>query len=134
MERTIPAVGYLALGDDPHLVAQECTDCGALYFDRRNACARCSGISFVPRDLGTEGRVTAFTVVHRAAPGLEAPYTSVVVELQGGGVVKANLRGVTDPDAIHPDLKVRLVTFPAGVDDDDTTAMAFGFEPIGVSR
>lgn len=133
MAQTIPAVGYLALGDEPHLVAHECSACGALYLDRRNACARCSGTSFGPRSLGTEGRVTAYTIVHRAAPGLDAPYTSVVVELDGGGVVKANLRGVTEPTAIEPDLKVRLVTFPAGVDDDGTTAVAFGFEPIGAN-
>jgi uncharacterized OB-fold protein len=133
MAQTIPAVAYLALGDDPHLIAQECAGCGACYLDRRNACAKCSGRSFTDRALGTEGRVTGFTIVHRAAPGLQAPYTSVVVELDGGGVVKANLLGVTDPAAIHPDLKVRLVTFPAGVDDDGTTAMAFGFEPIGAS-
>lgn len=133
MAQTIPAVGYLELGETAHLVAHECADCGALYFDRRNACARCSGRSFCSRDLANEGRVIGFTIVHRAAPGLEAPYASVVVELEGGGVVKANLRGVTDPEAIHADLKVRLVTFPAGVDDDGTEAIAFGFEPVGVS-
>ena len=26
---------------DPHLVANECTNCGARFFDRRNACAQC---------------------------------------------------------------------------------------------
>lgn len=131
MAKTIPAVAYLTLGNDPHLVAQECQSCGALYFDRRNACAKCFATSFRQRPLSTEGRVTGYTIVHRAAPGIEAPYTSVIVELQGGGVVKANLCGVTDPSVIHPNLKVRLVTFPAGVDDDGTTAVAFGFEPIG---
>jgi uncharacterized OB-fold protein len=81
--------------------------------------------------LADEGVVRAFTIVHRAAPGVAAPYTSAVVELTGGGHVKANLVGVTDPAAIAPGLKVRLVTFPAGQDDEGTTAIAFGFEPIG---
>jgi uncharacterized OB-fold protein len=36
----IPLVGYLMLDDgEPHLVASECTMCGARFFDRRNACA-----------------------------------------------------------------------------------------------
>lgn len=131
MSQTIPAVSYLCLGDRPVLKAQECTACQALYFDRRNACAHCSGISFGERELGDEGVVRSYTIVHRAARGLEAPYTSVVVELDGGGFVKANLRGVTDPAQITPELKVRLTTFPAGQDDDGTTALAFGFEPIG---
>jgi uncharacterized OB-fold protein len=128
---TIPAVSYLELGDRPHLVAQECAQCCALYFDRRNACARCSGTEFGDRRLAGEGVLTAYTIVHRAAKGQDAPYTSCVVELDGGGVVKANLRGVTDPARITPGLRVRLVTFPVGKDDDDTTAIAFGFEPIG---
>lgn len=127
----IPVVDYLVLGDDPHLEAHECRACGALYFDRRNACAKCSKADFGRKRLTGEGVVRAYTIVHRAAKGLEAPYASVVVELQDGGVVKANLRGVTDPALIQPDLKVRMVTFPAGQDDDGTTAVAFGYEPIG---
>ncbi len=134
MPDTIPAVSYLELRDEPHIVANECTHCSALYFDRRNACAKCSGREFTTRSLSTEGVLTAYTIVHRAAKGQDAPYTSCVVELDGGGVVKANLRGVTDPEQITPDLKVRLVTFPAGQDDDGTTAIAFGFEPIGAGR
>jgi len=133
MTDTIPAVSYLELGDRPHLVAQECARCSALYFDRRNACAKCSGTDFGSRALGTEGVLKAYTIVHRAAKGHNAPYTSCVVELNGGGVVKANLRGVTDPDLITPDLKVRLVTFAAGQDDEQNTAIAFGFEPIGAN-
>ena len=41
MAQQIPLVDYLVLGDDPHLVANECTSCGARFFDRRNACADC---------------------------------------------------------------------------------------------
>ena len=46
MAEQIPFVDYLVLGDDPHLVANECTACGARFFDRRNACASCSGTEF----------------------------------------------------------------------------------------
>jgi uncharacterized protein len=65
MAQTIPAVGYLELGDVPRLVAQECVGCGALYFDRRNACARCSGTEFGRRALSNEGVLRAYTIVHR---------------------------------------------------------------------
>ena len=44
MAAAVPIVDYLVLGDDPHLVAKECTGCGARFFDRRNACASCSGV------------------------------------------------------------------------------------------
>ncbi|MEY4633021.1 MAG: hypothetical protein RLZ18_393, partial [Actinomycetota bacterium] len=42
----IPLVDYLVLGDKPHLTANECTSCGARFFDRRNACAGCFAEEF----------------------------------------------------------------------------------------
>jgi uncharacterized OB-fold protein len=129
MTRSVPAVDYLVLGDDPHLVANECRRCSALYFDRRNACAKCSTTEFTSRRLSNEGAVRAYTIVQRGTKS--GPFTSAVVELTGGGVVKANLIGVTDPAAIHPETKVRLTIFHAGTDDDGVFAVAFGYEPIG---
>ena len=46
MANRIPLVDYLVLEPEPHLVAHECTACGARYFDRRNACASCFGTEF----------------------------------------------------------------------------------------
>ena len=128
MPQQIPAVDYLVLSDPPHLQAWVCSGCGASYFDRRNACASCFADAFERRPLATEGVVRAFTRVER---GAKEPFTSVVVDLTGGGTVKANLRGVDEPASITPDFKVRLCTFVVGVDDDGVEAVAFGFEPVG---
>src|SRR5215204_6421191 len=49
----VPLVDYLVLGDSPHLVANQCTSCGARFFDRRNACAGCFGTSFEKVDVAT---------------------------------------------------------------------------------
>ena len=55
MAGQIPLVDYLVLdGDEPHLVAQECTNCGARFFDRRNACANCFATDFKTVPLATE--------------------------------------------------------------------------------
>jgi uncharacterized OB-fold protein len=44
MAGQIPLVDYRVLDDgEPHLIAQECTNCRARFFDRRNACASCFG-------------------------------------------------------------------------------------------
>ena len=51
MAKQIPLVDYLVLGDNPHLVAHECTGCGARFFDRRNACASCGNTEFKPADV-----------------------------------------------------------------------------------
>jgi len=126
MAQRIPVVDYLVL-DPPHLEANECRTCRALFFDRRNACAKCGGTEFGRRALANEGEVRAFTVVRRAAPSIPAPFTSVVVDLHGGGVVKANLLDVTDPAQIVPRLPVYLDTFVAGVDDNGVEAVGFGY-------
>jgi uncharacterized OB-fold protein len=124
-------VDYLVLDDgEPHLVAKECVGCGALYFDRRNACARCGATGFGAKSLARSGTVRTFTVVKRAAAGVPVPYVSAVVDLDDGGVVKANLLEIEpDPAKVHPGMRVSMSTFTAATDDDGTEAIAFGFAP-----
>jgi uncharacterized OB-fold protein len=131
MGKTIPIVDYLVLDDgDPYLVANESVESGALYFDRRNADAKTGATGFRRRRVADTGTVRTFTIVHRAAPGVPTPYVSIVVDLDGGGVVKANLLNVDpSPDAVRVGMKVRLTTYVAGVDDEGTEAVAFAYEP-----
>jgi len=131
MGKQVPIVDYLVLDDGaPHLVANHCDTCGALYFDRRNACAKCSGRSFTKERLADDGKVRSFTIVHRAAPGVPTPYVSAIVDLSGGGVVKANVLNVEpSPDHVRFGMDVRLTTTVAGVDDEGTEAVQFGYEP-----
>jgi uncharacterized protein len=130
MPQQLPYVGYLRLGDDPHLVAAECSSCGALFFDRRNACANCGGCDFRERRLASTGIVRAFTIVHRASGDVNVPYVSGIVDLDGGGVVKANIVGIDpEPGSVALGMKVRLTTFPVGTDSEGTQAVAFGYQP-----
>lgn len=128
MPGQIPVVDYLVLGDPPHLQARMCAQCDALFFDRRNACAHCGQRDFTMKALASTGQLRGYTQVHRAAPSIPVPYISAIVELDGGGVVKANLLDA-ELDDITPGLAVTMTTFVAGVDDDGTEAIAFGFTP-----
>jgi uncharacterized protein len=130
MARQVPYVSYLSLDGEPHLVARECASCGALFLDRRNACANCGAQVFHGRKLANTGVLRAFTIVHRASPGVTVPYVSAIVDVDGGGVVKANMVGVDpDPASLALGMKVKLTTFPAGTDSDGTQAVAFGYQP-----
>jgi uncharacterized OB-fold protein len=130
MTDQLPYVGYLELGDEPHLVAQECGSCGALFLDRRNACASCGGLEFAARALSADGALRAFTIVHRATPDVQVPYVSAIIDLDGGGVVKANLVGVDPvPDQVQLGMRVTLTTFPVGTDSDGVEAIGFGYRP-----
>jgi len=129
MSDQIPLVEYLVLGDDPHLVAQQCTSCKARYFDRRNACASCFGTEFEPVAVATTGEVRAFTIVAFAAPGVPVPFVAAVVDCEGTSV-RANIINVDpDPEHVRLGLPVQLATYSLGPDDEGTEAIGFGFEP-----
>ena len=126
---SVPVVSYLVLEGEPHLEAQECTACGARFFDRRNACASCSGSDFRSVVVATEGEVKAFTIVSLAAPGIPVPFVAGVVDCAGTSV-RANLINVEpDPEHVTLGMKVRLATYSMGVDAAGTEAIGFGFEP-----
>jgi uncharacterized OB-fold protein len=126
----IPIVDYLVLDDGaPHLVAHECTSCGAHYFDRRNACASCSGTEFRTADVPTEGVLRTFTIVAFAAPGVPVPFVAGVIDCDGTSV-RANVINVdADPEHVTLGMKVRLATYSLGTDEAGTEAVGFGFEP-----
>jgi len=129
MAKQIPLVDYLVIGDRPHLVANECTSCGARFFDRRNACAKCGLTEFTKVDIPTDGEVQAFTIVSFAAPGVPTPYVAAMVDC-GGTSVRANLINVpADPEHVSLGMPVRLATEVIGTDDEGTEAIGFGFEP-----
>jgi uncharacterized OB-fold protein len=131
MAKQIPLVDYLVLGDEPHLTANECTACGARFFDRRNACANCEATEFAKVDIATTGEVRAFTIVTFAAPGVPVPYVAALVDC-GGTSVRANLINVEpDPEHVTLGMKVRLATEAIGADEEGTEAIGFGFEPLG---
>jgi uncharacterized OB-fold protein len=126
---TVPLVDYLVLDGDPHLIARECESCSARFFDRRNACASCSGASFRMVDIPREGTVRTFTIVSLAAPGIQVPFVPAVVDC-GGTSVRGNLVNVDpDPDHVRIGMKVRLTTVPVGTDAAGVAAIGYGFEP-----
>ncbi|MGH9212543.1 MAG: Zn-ribbon domain-containing OB-fold protein [Acidimicrobiales bacterium] len=131
MSGQVPLVDYLVLGDDLHLMANECTACGARFFDRRNACAACGDAGeFARVRVANEGEVQAFTIVSHAAPGIPVPFVASVVDCAGTSV-RGNLVNVDpDPEHVRLGMKVRLTTVPVGVDSAGTEAVGFGFEPL----
>jgi len=130
MAGQIPLVDYLVLDDgEPHLIAQECTNCGARFFDRRNACAGCFATDFKTVRVATEGTVRTFTIVTFAAPGIPTPFVASVVDCDGTQV-RANLINVEpNPEHVRDGMKVQLATYPIGSDSEGTEAIGFGFEP-----
>ena len=125
----VPLVDYLVLAPSPHLVANECTKCGARYFDRRNACASCFATDFKKANIDGDGIVRSFTIVTFAAPGVPVPFVAAIINC-GGTSVRANLINVDPtPEKVTLGMKVRLATYSLGLDDNGAEAIGFGFEP-----
>jgi uncharacterized OB-fold protein len=129
MAKQMPLVNYLVLGEEPHLVAHECTACAARFFERRNACASCSGTSFHDVAVATEGQLQAFTIVAFAAPSVAVPFVAGVVDCDGTSVRGNVINTPPDPEHVTLGMKVKLATYLVGTDDDGTEAIGFGFEP-----
>ena len=87
------------------LTTTKCTGCGALLWQPRVVCPRCSGDAMEWVDLPREGRLFAFTAVLAGAPlGMEedVPFVVAVVELDGSPLkVVARIDGAT-----YEDLKI----------------------------
>lgn len=130
MGARVPLVEYLALEPDPHLVANECTQCGARFFDRRNACANCENDEFKQVPVATNGIVKAFTIVSMAAPGVPVPFIAAIVDCDGTSV-RGNLIDV-EPAAenVQLGMKVELATTSVGTDSAGTEAVGYAFRPI----
>jgi uncharacterized protein len=131
MATQVPMVEYLVLGDRPHLEANECTKCGARFFDRRNACAGCFNQEFRKAAVATEGTVKAFTIVALAAPGVPVPFVSAIVDCEGTSVRTNLINIAADPAHVNLGMKVRLATYALGTDDKGVEAVGFGYEPVG---
>ncbi len=123
--KQIPFVDYLVLGEEPHLIASECNQCQARYFDRRNACSRCFGDQFTKVKIASSGVVTSFTIVEMGP----VPYVSAVVDCDGTPV-RCTLIGVDPtPEKVQLGMSVELATYSMGEDSEGTEAIAFGFTP-----
>ena len=111
-EKSLPAVDYLKIPDEgePYLEGHKCENCGAVFLGERSVCSKCFArdkMSVVK--LQDTGILHSFSVVYRSFPGIDVPYVSAIVDLDGGGTVKGNLINIEpDPKKIDFGMKVKL--------------------------
>ena len=130
MSEELPIVDYLVLAESPYLEVNECNNCSARFFDRRNACASCGGTDFVRNRISNEAVLTSFSIVHRAAPSVPVPFVSAIVKTVDGTSVRANVVGLKDPMDAELGMNLILTTYSCGTDDEGKECIAFGYEPV----
>ena len=133
--KPLPAVDFLKIPESgaPYLEGLKCKACGAIYAAvGRTVCSKCGARDqLAAHRLGTKGKLYAYSIVHRSFPGVEVPYISAVVDLEGGGTLKGNLINVEpDPKNLKFDMPVEVVIKDAGRKDrEGNSYLAYFFQP-----
>lgn len=130
-----PATGVIrvATSGEPTIEAFRCSGCGAVVTEQTIACRAC-GIRQAPEAYRSPetGALWTWSVVYRSFPGIEVPFISAIVDLDGGLTLKGTVVGA-DADKLHQGLRLRLVFDDAGgaKDKQGTPYVGFHFVPEG---
>ena len=133
---SLPVVDYLKLPDneDPYLEGHKCKKCSSIYLGERNVCSSCfsrEGMEAIK--LSNTGKLYSYSIVFRSFPGIDVPYISAIVDLDGGGTVKGNLIDCDpDPEKIEFDMPVEVVFDDAlgRKDSEGNSYISYFFKPI----
>jgi len=132
----LPVVDYLKLPEngDPFLEGHKCSKCNAMFLGERKVCSSCfSRDSLEAVKLNNSGKLYSYSIVFRSFPGIDVPYISAIVDLDGGGTIKGNLIDVEpDPEKIKFDMPVEIIFGDAlgRKDADGNSYISYFFKPI----
>ena len=132
--KPLPVVPFLKIPEkgDPYLEGFKCGSCGAIYLGERSVCASCAGREGLEAvRLSDRGELYVFSIVHRSFPGIQTPYISAVVDLEGGGTVKGNLINIVpEPEKIQMGMAVEVIYQIAPTKDrEGNEYLAYYFQP-----
>ena len=109
----LPVTDFVKIPEngEPYLEGYKCSNCSTIFIGKRQVCSKCFARDQLKAiKLGDTGKLYSFSIVHRSFPGIDVPYISAIVDLDGGGSLKGNLIGVDpDPKKIKFDMPVKVV-------------------------
>ena len=132
----LPVVEYLKLPEDgdPYLEGHKCGDCNSIFLGEREVCSNCTARGKIePVKLSNKGKLYSYSITFRSFPGIDVPYISAIVDLEGGGTVKGNLIDCEpDPDKIEFDMPVEVVFDDAlgRKDAEGNSYISYFFKPV----
>ncbi|MCS5547571.1 MAG: Zn-ribbon domain-containing OB-fold protein [SAR86 cluster bacterium] len=132
----LPVVEYLKLPDDgdPYLEGHKCGDCNSIFLGEREVCSNCTARGKIePVKLSNKGKLYSYSITFRSFPGIDVPYISAIVDLDGGGTIKGNLIDCEpDPEKIEFDMPVEVVFDDAlgRKDAEGNSYISYFFKPI----
>lgn len=131
----LPVTSFVKIpeNDEPYLEGHKCGNCGTIFIGERSTCSKCFARNQLSATkLANTGKLYAYSIVYRSFPGVEVPYISAIVDLDGGGTLKGNLIGIEpDPENLEYDMPVEVVFKDAlgRKDKDGNSYLAYFFQP-----
>lgn len=133
----LPASNCIELENEaPNIRGYRCASCNATFTEQTLACRACGTRERPsPFRANETGTLHTWSVVHRSYPGIDVPFVSAIVDLDGGPTLKGTLVEATH-DALEKGLRVRLVYDDAGgvTDRNGTPYIGFHFVPAGACQ
>ena len=132
----LPVVEYLKLPEDgdPYLEGHKCGDCNSIFLGERQVCSNCTARGKIePVKLSNKGKLYSYSITFRSFPGIDVPYISAIVDLEGGGTVKGNLIDCEpDPEKIEFDMPVEVIFDDAlgRKDAEGNSYISYFFKPV----
>lgn len=113
MSNPLPVTEFVKIPEKggPYLEGHKCKNCGTVFVGKRSTCSKCfARDQFDKIKLSSTGKLYSYSIVYRSFPGVEVPYISAIVDLDGGGSLKGNLIDVDpDPKSLSFDMPVEVV-------------------------
>ena len=117
-----------SLGEEAHLIGSKCTNCGDVFFPKRDFCYGCGEARMKETPLSSKGKLYTWTIVRQDPPGalVKAPYVLGRIQLPEGVFVNTVL---TDCDfgEIKTGTEWEMVIEKVSEDADGNNLMAYKF-------
>lgn len=131
----LPVTDFVKIPEDgdPYIEGHKCGKCSAVFIGAREVCSKCFSRNTMTRTkLGDTGKLYAYSIVYRSFPGVEVPYISAIVDLDGGGTIKGNLINIDpNPENLEFDMPLEVVFKDAlgRKDKDGNSYLSYFFQP-----
>jgi hypothetical protein len=111
----VAASRFLRSIEKGEIVGQRCPKCLKVYVPPRGACSMCGVATDEELTLTGKGTVTTFCVTNVPSPGLEPPYVTAWIRLDGADITSMFLVQECDPKQVRLGMRVE----PVWVEDAD---------------
>jgi uncharacterized OB-fold protein len=105
----VAASRFLRSVEKGEIVGQRCPKCQKVYVPPRGACSMCGVATDEELTLTGKGTVTTFCITNVPSPGLEPPYVTAWIRLDGADITSMFLIQECDPKDVRLGMRVEPV-------------------------